>query len=124
MRDLSELPAFLEVLNKKFIYRSDKEEYGTVEYWTVLDLEAEFVHGDCEDYSLTIQKEFGGRIHICKYDGVCHAILKLPDGTWIDNIQKKPVKELNERYTMVIPLYNFLVKLEFKLSKFLRILKI
>lgn len=121
MRNLSELQSFLEVLNAKFEYTTDQVQYGAYEYWAELDLNRDKVKGDCEDYSLTIKKEFGGMIYICKYKNDGHAILKLPNGQWIDNIQKTPVDKLDEHYRFVIPFPEPLVTIKKFISKLLKL---
>jgi len=122
MRNLTELDSFLSELNSKFIYTTDKEQYGTYEYWIELDLNREKVKGDCEDYALTIKKEFGGMIYICKYKGSGHAILKLKNGQFVDNIQKRPVDKLDKHYTLVIPFPEPFVLIKKIMSRILKFL--
>lgn len=43
----------IKILNDRFRYTSDKDQYGVNEYWTAMDL-ATVMKGDCEDYSLTL----------------------------------------------------------------------
>jgi hypothetical protein len=114
---------FLKELNSKFVYKTDKLKHDYPEVWEYLDLNQEKVFGDCEDYSLTIQREFGGTIYFCKLSGWGHAVLKLPNGKWIDNVYKQPVDKLDARYTSFRKMYWFEVSIKLFIGRVLRLLK-
>jgi predicted transglutaminase-like cysteine proteinase len=106
---------FLKELNKKFVYKKDKAQYGSRDAWYIMKEEP--YHGDCEDYSLTLLYNIKDRsviklllsllfreskICFCKVQGVGHAVLYYK-GQYIDNIQKKWV----EKGTMEMKGYKF-----------------
>ena len=97
--------------NSRFTYRTDEKLYGAEEVWAG-GLDSQGL-GDCEDYALEIRKHCGGSIYHCQYSGWGHAVLKLPNGQWIDNIYKKPVDELNANYTGLYkyPVWKIWIKL-------------
>lgn len=91
----------LKLLVSEFKYRTDKDKYGFVDVWRVMD---EDVEGDCEDFALTLiyrlAKEnplkmawwmLTGRAAIYYYKhkekGTGHAGVRF-DGRYTDNITK------------------------------------
>tara|TARA_R110002020_G_C15756666_1_gene726680 strand:- start:49 stop:447 length:399 start_codon:yes stop_codon:yes gene_type:complete len=96
------MPTFLDELNKKFIYKKDREQYSHRDAWHIMKREP--YYGDCEDYALTLLYNLKDRsilkflfsliireskIIYCKSPrGIGHVILKYK-GRYIDNIQKE-----------------------------------
>jgi len=90
-----------DIVNKKFVYEGD----GRLDVWEVLDVDKDKIHGDCEDYSLTLIwvaenrniLKFIFALLTMKYiiwfvktpRGVGHAITYVrKEGKYIDNIMK------------------------------------
>ncbi|MFT6834389.1 MAG: hypothetical protein ACJA0H_000417 [Francisellaceae bacterium] len=88
----------IDDLNRNFKYVSDKEQYHWYDVWTVARLVDGKLQSDCEGYSLTLRKLLGGDIYFCKHNGTGHAILKMPNGKYVDNIQR-------EEFDLPKPLY-------------------
>lgn len=87
---------YINKTNQKFKYKTDESLYGHEEVWAGgLD---EMGFGDCEDYALEIRKHCGGDIYYCEISGWGHAVLNLPNGQWIDNVNRKPLTKLDNRY--------------------------
>ena len=79
----------LKEFNRKYVYKTDKDNYGRVEHWQVMKPNANGVHeGDCEDYCLTLQKKVEGfdsiTLWYCKVGEDGHCIGQTPDGLFID----------------------------------------
>lgn len=116
-------------MNKKFKYKYD----SWLDKWTIMDVDAEYMHGDCEDWSLTYAWLISDR-NIFKFmwgiltfrfifwfikmpSGGGHVIIYVRDtGMYIDNIQKefKTKDELKDRgynfkFPMILPF--FLIKM-------------
>lgn len=77
----------LREVNKRFIYKLDKEQFGVNELWTGLqDVDGELV-GDCEDYAITLKREVAEfkdwNYYYCKLNGTGHCVL-YKDGHVID----------------------------------------
>lgn len=95
----------LEELNKNYIYKTDQNQFGRVEYWQVMkpNEKGQYI-GDCEDYCLTLQAKVEGckdlELYYCKYNGEGHCIGKL-DGKWIDCILQREVETLPPLYTNI-----------------------
>lgn len=70
----------LENLNKNYIYKTDQNQFGRVEYWQVMkpNEKGQYI-GDCEDYCLTLKKlipQFKNwELYFCKINGNGHCIL-------------------------------------------------
>lgn len=70
----------LENINKNYIYKTDQNQFGRVEYWQVMkpNEKGQYI-GDCEDYCLTLQKlipQFKEwELYYCKINGNGHCIL-------------------------------------------------
>lgn len=94
-------------INEQFTYESDEALYGASEVWAG-GLTEEGL-GDCEDYAMEVQKVCGGDLYYCKYKGNGHAILKLPNGQWVDNIYRRPVNNLSLNYTNVVKYWKIMV---------------
>jgi len=96
---------FINIINSKFIYRSDKLGYGYEDYWNNIEdfKNSDIIwYGDCEDYVLYLYNHISDcEIWYCTLEGNGHVILKLPDGLWIDNNVKKPIKEFNKTYKII-----------------------
>lgn len=70
----------LENLNKNYIYKTDHNNYGRVEYWQVMNPNEKGQYiGDREDYCLTLKKlipQFKDwDLYFCKINGNGHCIL-------------------------------------------------
>lgn len=123
-KEVQELNEFLKELNEKFVYTSDQIRHGSSDFWQSLNMNRKKVYGDCEDYSLTIRERFGGDMYFCRVNGEGHAVLKLPNGKWIDNIYKRPTKEFNKRYyTDFVKYTEFQIKMKKIKAKFHKFLK-
>lgn len=86
----------IKAVNKKFTYKTDEVLYAHEEVWAGgLDEDG---FGDCEDYSLEVRKKCGGDMYFCRISGAGHAVLKLPNGKWIDNVYRKPMDQFDKRY--------------------------
>lgn len=83
----------LEHLNKNYIYKTDQNQFGRVEYWQVMkpNEKGQYI-GDCEDYCLTLQKlipQFKDwDLYFCKINGNGHCILYKNDDIIDCNTQK------------------------------------
>jgi len=86
----------IDHLNAHFKYQTDIKQYGTEELWTDLPKSG---LGDCEDYAIALWKDCGGSIYFCRISGSGHAVLKLPNGKWIDSVYKTMVDEFDDCYT-------------------------
>lgn len=80
----------LEEINSKFVYKTDKEQFGVEELWTGLQETDGKLVGDCEDYAITLKKEINffnnWNYFFCKLDGIGHCVLISSDGSLvIDN---------------------------------------
>ena len=120
-------------LNRRFRYKSDKDQYGRREYWAIMLNPDGPLVGDCEDYALTAlwfleeqsAKNFikalatkKARIWFCYApNGEGHAVLQY-HGKFVDNIQKRWCDELKTKgYDMRYPFS--LIKIIWKLRRFL-----
>ena len=71
----------LQEFNRKFIYKTDTDQYGRIEHWTVMEPDSKgYYIGDCEDYALTVQKlipEYSDwDLWFCYTNGVGHCVLR------------------------------------------------
>ena len=70
----------LSHINKNYIYKTDQNQFGRVEYWQVMkpNEKGQYI-GDCEDYCLTLKKlipQFKDwDLYFCKINGNGHCIL-------------------------------------------------
>ena len=89
-------------LNERFIYTPEAQGEDN---WQVLS-EDGIVHGDCEDFALTIQKQLGGSIFQTRISEMKenHAIVCLGNGWCADTLHNSP-------FRLVPTDYNFLIKL-------------
>lgn len=70
---------------RNFRYRKD-----IADEWVRYDrIDVPFI-GDCEDFSLSLQHQIGGKVMHVIYRGSAHAVL-IQDGYVYDNIMKTPV---------------------------------
>ena len=83
----------LKQLNKNYIYRTDKEQYGVDEYWEEMkpSKEGKYI-GDCESYAITVRRNIEGfenwDYYWCTLSGNGHCMLS--DGKFmIDNNTKE-----------------------------------
>ena len=99
----------LDDLNKRFEYRAERTDS-----WTIMDNETGPLRGDCDDYALTAMWYLSGKsrkwllwnmitmryfLVRCYHNGNGHLILYDPkSGCYIDNIMKRWVKDLPNRY--------------------------
>ena len=86
----------LSELNKKFVYKTDKEQFGFNEVWTGLIPVDNKLIGDCEDYAITLKKEVkefkDWDYFYCKLFNDGHCILVNKEQTlMIDNNLKRVV---------------------------------
>ena len=70
----------LSHINKNYIYKTDQNQFGRVDYWQVMkpNEKGQYV-GDCEDYCLTLKRlipQFKDwDLYFCKINGNGHCIL-------------------------------------------------
>lgn len=99
----------LEDINNRFVYTSDKDQFGKKDKWHLMKSDRGELYGDCEDYSYTLLWMLEGKslfkvfwslltkkseLWYCfSPSGVGHAVLKYED-KWIDNIQRRFVDDL------------------------------
>ena len=85
----------LQELNRKYIYKTDKDNFGWIEHWQVMEEVDGKYEGDCDSYCLTLQKKVEGfkdvTLWYCTIRGVGHCVAELPDGKYIDCNFKRPV---------------------------------
>lgn len=86
----------LTEINKKFEYKTDKEQFGFKELWTGLIPVDNKLIGDCEDYAITLKKEVkefkDWDYFYCKIYNDGHCILVNQEQTlMIDNNLKRVV---------------------------------
>ena len=124
----------LKYLNDRFEYKYDQETKGESEAWFFMkpDPETGKLHGDCEDYSLTLAKADAGGlfafyreylkgsfgVYYCenRSSGIGHAVLNCGD-LWIDNQNKEwGDKERIERFYFIKRRYST-IKIAIKLIK-------
>ena len=101
----------IEKLNDKFRYRTDEDKNGVEDYWigwkSFTD-DLDFWEGDCDDYSFYLYFNIEGcSVYFCEYGtyNQGHMICQLPDGSYIDNIAKKPMNPLDS--TLYKNLYKY-----------------
>ena len=88
----------LQEFNRKFIYKTDEDNFGRIEHWQVLQQDAQGMYiGDCEDYALTVQKLVPDYkdwdLWFCHTNEIGHCVLRKGD-TILCNQCKSPT-ELN-----------------------------
>ncbi len=118
----------LRLLNEKFLYKKDDGESWNVLKDVALDSK-DHVRGDCEDYSLTYlwleceqsMWRFWWKLislqyipWFCNYRGDGHLVLySVKRRAWLDNIQRKWVRKLDESYELKYPVLTPLVFYKF-----------
>ena len=87
----------INVLNRRFVYVSDSSLYGVGDAWKDFTGTSRYkrIKGDCEDYAIALWRQIEGcEIWFCHAWGGGHAVVKLPDGKWIDCNDKKPMEDI------------------------------
>ena len=83
----------MQIFNKQYKYKSDKEKFGFIEVWEIPRLQNDgFYYGDCESYCLFLKNHIeqfkDWDYYYCKLNGVEHCVL-YKNGDVIDcNTQK------------------------------------
>lgn len=73
----------LEELNRRFEYKTDKEQYGVLEDWKKLEEIGDKLVGDCESYAITVKREVDDEeydfsswdLYWCRLNGSGHCVL-------------------------------------------------
>jgi hypothetical protein len=84
----------IKSLNRRFVYVSDFKQYSTIEVWKDQSELSRYkrIKDDCEGYAVALWRLIlGCEIWFVIAYGGGHAVVKLPDGKWIDCNIKKPV---------------------------------
>jgi hypothetical protein len=94
----------IDNLNLHFRYKKDLIMYNITDAWVYIDQkykEDELWYGDCEDYALYLLKYIPGcKLWYCILEGGGHAVVELPDGLFIDNNVRKPVKSFPAKWEL------------------------
>lgn len=91
---MSDYKKIIDELNARYVYVYDSEQYGVAEVWKDLSQISRYkrVKGDCEDYAIYLWRKIKGcEIWYCRAWGGGHAVVKLPNGYWIDCNYRKPM---------------------------------
>lgn len=114
----------LEEINSKFVYKTDKEQFGVEELWTGLQEVDDKLVGDCEDYAITLKnnvEEFKDWDYwYCKLNGTGHCVLVSSDTKFIIDNNCKITVELasyKDKYSITnLKKYN-LIRIWYSFSK-------
>lgn len=93
----------LEELNKRFVYKSDKEQYKVLEEWRIGNIsENGKMYMDCEDYALTVKKKVTHDIYNFKHWDLYYCLLNnqghcvLSNGSYVIDNNCKRVMRLED----------------------------
>ena len=70
----------LQLFNKNYKYKSDKEKFGFFEVWDIPQLQDDgYYYGDCESYCLFLKNNIeqfkNWDLYCCKLNGIGHCVL-------------------------------------------------
>ena len=121
-------------LNGKFVYKSDKEQYGVNEYWSELEEVDGLLVGDCESYSITVKRNINGfsdwDYYYCKLNGNGHCVLSngkqiidnnckrvIPIDEYMKMFKVEGFRKYNKLEVFIKFYHAFLLKLWFKIRR-------